>query len=181
MPAQNKSVNKPQSCRPHPYLTVGSGRLYGGADTDPIMDGTDIVVRLQDSAVRREDYTYPWSGHPDSTRVIIDLPIPDRGVPKNPRDYHALIDYLHEGLMNGLVVQVGCFGGHGRTGMVLASIMAQAYEGNPIKFVREHYCKKAVESEEQVKFLSDYYGCPKEPPSKEPLDSKLWSAYADYK
>ena len=64
-------------------------------------------------------------------------------------------------------VHVGCIGGHGRTGLVLSALVAQMTGmPDPISYVRKHYCTKAVESTEQVTFLTKHFGAAKVEPSK---------------
>lgn len=54
---------------------------------------------------------------------------------------------------------VCCIGGHGRTGTALAILTGLMLgEKEPIKFVREKYCKKCVESESQLKYVNDMLG-----------------------
>jgi hypothetical protein len=70
-------------------------------------------------------------------------------------------------LHDGKSIHVGCIGGHGRTGTVLTAIMAELTEKtDAIQWVRAHYCKKAVESEEQVDFLVKHYGVTTAKPTK---------------
>jgi hypothetical protein len=59
-------------------------------------------------------------------------------------------------------------GGHGRTGTVLAAIVAEMTEKkDAIQWVRKHYCKKVVESKVQVQFLMKHYGVSEAEPSKD--------------
>lgn len=53
-------------------------------------------------------------------------------------------------------VTVCCQGGHGRTGTVLAILagLMGADKINPVKFVREKYCYKAVETFNQLKYVA---------------------------
>lgn len=52
-------------------------------------------------------------------------------------------------------VEVGCVGGHGRTGTVLACMatLAGVKPQNAVKWVRKHYCEHAVESDDQAWFV----------------------------
>ena len=50
-------------------------------------------------------------------------------------------------------VYVGCAGGTGRTGLVLALLAACAGEPHPIAYVRANYKKHAVETRDQEKFI----------------------------
>ena len=51
----------------------------------------------------------------------------------------------------GCWVEVGCIGGHGRTGTVLAcmAVLAGVPSKKAVSWVRNNYCKEAVESKEQ--------------------------------
>lgn len=66
-------------------------------------------------------------------------------------------------LDKGLSVEVGCIGAHGRTGSVLAALVARA-EGlgtqEAIEEVRSRYCSLAVETVEQEKMLYEFCGEP---------------------
>jgi len=85
-------------------------------------------------------------------------------------DYYAtLVDTAVEMLEAGQRVEIACQGGHGRTGTLLAGILAKV-ESLPareaIDTLRKRYCKQAVESHAQVKQIYEYLG--EEPPSKPP-------------
>jgi protein-tyrosine phosphatase len=105
----------------------------------------------------------------------IHYPIEDQHAPKNVDRFQKMITYLCNQLQAGKTVHVGCIGGHGRTGVVIAAIVAEMKDyvmgqdnHDVIQWVRKHYCEKAVESWEQVKFLQKYYGVSKAEPSKVP-------------
>lgn len=80
---------------------------------------------------------------------------PDYGIPKLKP--WQVIHVANEGLRmarDGSVVEVGCIGGHGRTGMMLAIMVVVATEGKmtgdeAVAYVRANYCTKAVESKIQ--------------------------------
>ena len=59
----------------------------------------------------------------------------------------------------GRKIEVGCLGGHGRTGTLLSALVMAA-EGksalDAIKEVRRRYCEKAVESSAQLELLRSY-------------------------
>ncbi|MBI2099377.1 hypothetical protein HYT45_03140 [Candidatus Uhrbacteria bacterium] len=60
-------------------------------------------------------------------------------------------------LQKGKKIFAYCFAGHGRTGMLLASLVAvlesEEASPDPIFAVRERYCPKAVESNYQAEFV----------------------------
>jgi protein-tyrosine phosphatase len=64
-------------------------------------------------------------------------------------------------VLGGKVVEVGCFGGHGRTGTLLALIIGEVEGLNApeaIKAIRTRYCDKAVETYDQVEGIARYLG-----------------------
>jgi hypothetical protein len=53
-----------------------------------------------------------------------------------------------------------CVGGHGRTGTSIASVLIEhsgLNDTQAIKFIRENYCNKAVETKEQQEYLAQLY------------------------
>ncbi len=79
--------------------------------------------------------------------------------PSDLNQFKSLITWLHGMLLDKKKVHIGCVGGHGRTGTVLAALVRVMIEENDaIGYVRHHYCQKAVESEAQVSFLVRHFG-----------------------
>ena len=77
----------------------------------------------------------------------------DHGVPDLRRkDWRRLIEDLKH--IDGKVL-VHCMGGHGRTGTALAILLnlSSAISTDPVKYLRENYCEKVVESEAQISYL----------------------------
>ncbi len=61
----------------------------------------------------------------------------------------VLVDEAHEALVRGDTVEVGCIGGHGRTGTFLAALLVKVerLDGDAaVKRVKETYCLEAVET-----------------------------------
>ena len=52
-------------------------------------------------------------------------------------------------------VGIFCFGGHGRTGYVTAVILGKLGIDDPIRFLRKHYCEKAIESNAQIEHIAE--------------------------
>jgi len=148
----------------HPSIKIGKGTLYGGSASYPTYRKAHVYVALQSgsSCGLTSD---PW----DDQKVIeIHYGISDMRAPKDVPRFKKLIDYVCAALDAGKKVHIGCIGGHGRTGTVLSAIIAQAKgEKDAIQWVRKHYCKKAVESSEQIQFLMTHYGVSKVSGSKE--------------
>lgn len=136
----------------HPLLTFeGVGEIQGASCYTP-RDGFDIYIRLCLGA-RMPDQIVPWG--PQHLRYAI----VDQQAPKNKEEFDRLIDWTIEQMKAGKRVHVGCIGGHGRTGLFL-SVLTYKITGNEdsTAWVRENYCKKAVESHTQVEWLFKHYG-----------------------
>ena len=135
--------------------------VFGGSCSYPVWDDCDIYVGL-DYSMAEHPHRFPWNpGH------AIHFKITDGAAPKSVKDFRRLIEFLAEELRLGRRVHVGCIGGHGRTGIVLAALTAVLTgESDPIGYVRTHYCPKAVESAEQVDFLVKHYNAKKVAGSK---------------
>jgi protein-tyrosine phosphatase len=56
----------------------------------------------------------------------------------------------------GQSVEIGCLGGHGRTGTALAllAVLAGHPSDDAVDWVRTHYCPKAVETDEQQAYVT---------------------------
>jgi protein-tyrosine phosphatase len=60
----------------------------------------------------------------------------------------------------GQRVEVGCLGGHGRTGTVLGclAVLTGHPHGEAVAWVRARYCADAVETAEQERFVVGFEG-----------------------
>jgi hypothetical protein len=154
----------------HPAITFKGITLYGGQARNPKHKDCDVYVCLQagDSCGLASD---PWE---DQKVVEIHYPITDGGIPKDVTRFKLMIEYLCNQLHAGKKVHVGCIGGHGRTGLVLAAIIASLGEKDAITWLRKNYCAKAVETSLQVSFLAKYYGVTKVDGSQSLLDYKSY-------
>lgn len=149
----------------HKVLTIKDGvTIVGGAASDPVKGEYDLMVSF-DSSKQHDVRAYPWHEKP---LEFIYYTISDMNAPSNPDGFRCLIDYVAKRLNEGARVHVGCFSGHGRTGLFLAALYAtMTGEKDAITYVRENYCKKAVESKSQVDFLVKHYGVTRVEGSKE--------------
>lgn len=139
--------------------------VHGGSASTPLLQTHDIYVAL-DWGVSHDPKAYPWYG----TRQFISYPIDDMRTPKDPVDFKLMIKWLAEQIVAGKNVHVGCIGGHGRTGMVLAALVAViSGDVDAITYTREHYCHKAVETDSQVAWLVKHFGV------KSVAGTKQWS------
>lgn len=155
----------------HPALIVGTAKIYGGSCYSPIITDADVYVGF-DGGMKQTKCQYPWE--PQSTVVEFLYKITDMAAPSDANSFKKLIEYLMFQLADGKKVHCGCIGGHGRTGTVFAALVQAATgEKDAITFVRNHYCKKAVESAAQIDFLHKHFGITKVEGTKE-----SWSSYS---
>lgn len=65
-------------------------------------------------------------------------------------------------LNNGEKIAIFCEGGHGRTGYIASCLVGTLDPDidDPIKFVRDNYCKHAVESSNQIESIAEFLGKP---------------------
>ena len=86
--------------------------------------------------------------------LVIKLDWPDQGAPPVPFDWWEKLYQLIQD--RKWKVLFTCTGGHGRTGTAVACMYALAGIDKPIKEVRKHYCKSAVESLKQEDYIDDF-------------------------
>lgn len=180
----------------HPMLKLGKAELRGSSCHSPIVMDSDVYVGL-DHTMEQTIRRFPWESGDQ-----VHYPITDLHAPKNPELFGKMVEWLSDQIVLGRSVHVGCFGGHGRTGLLLAALISNLwmnYESDQgalkvdplleaeleafkfmadlpdqdllkdhdfIGWLRKNYCKKAVESHEQIKFLMDHYGAKKVAPIK---------------
>jgi hypothetical protein len=142
----------------HAGLKIGEYTVYGGNCATPAVHDADIYVGLDPSF---STFLLPMCafGREDRSCERIYYYIRDMSVPGDPNEFKSLIDYLIKNIRAGKKVHIGCIGGHGRTGIVLAAL-ANVLGGieDAITYVRENYCEKAVETAEQGRFLNRHFG-----------------------
>lgn len=148
-----------------------------------VIDAPTPVKAMNEAAAELFATSLGLAGRPDAAKAFLRLPIKDYGVPYylSKEYWVALADEIRELILHGEKVVVFCQGGHGRTGMV-ASILchhlnAEAVGDDPVKWVRERYCEKAVETNDQHKYVHTMLGLP-EP--KLPEKSSAYYGYGMY-
>lgn len=148
----------PRCYESHPALKVGDKLIYGGSCISPVVKDADIYIGLDHGMTQSYD-AYPWN---ESKVVEVFFPIVDRNIPKNPAEFRKMIDWICNQLHSDKKVHVGCIGGHGRTGMVLSAVVnVMTGEKDAVTYVRDNYCKKAVETSGQIDFLNKQFGITK--------------------
>lgn len=97
---------------------------------------------------------------PKSAIPIIYVPWYDgRGLPVSTLKW--LIKTILDKMEQGYTVELGCLGGHGRTGTILACMVIEAEGLDPkdaINQVKEQYCQEAVETLTQVTSIYTFAG-----------------------
>ena len=141
----------------HKPLSVAGGKLLGGSCIEPA-EGYDIYVGL-DWAMRR-DPRYPWNDPSTSQVVEVYFPITDGGIPKDVVEFKKMVGWLIDQLGLGKAVHIGCIGGHGRTGLLIAALVSHVdgIGSSAAEWVRMHHCKQAIETTKQAKFLREHFG-----------------------
>lgn len=135
-------------------------RHYG--EIVKLPDGTPIMcssqhTRKADDETRPQIGCYMASGwSPEWVSYYLNWT--DHGVPKVPdADVLWLIDTLLSMARAGTVVEIGCIGGHGRTGSLLAIMALKAGITDAkaaMDFVWKDYCKEAIESTKQEWYIA---------------------------
>lgn len=131
-------------------------------DAVTFADGTTVVgVRflVDDPYTREQPPTFGlyfdehWAPPWDHAH----LPWIDFGVP-DATELHVALEDLLDRSRRGERVEVGCLGGHGRTGTALAclAVLTGTPPSEAVAWVRTTYCHKAVETEEQRAFASEF-------------------------
>ncbi len=87
---------------------------------------------------------------------------PDFGVPSDtPKVVDALKALLNRAC-SGERVEIGCIGGHGRTGTALGclAIMCGHPPSEAVAWVKANYCQEAVETPDQERFVTSFATTP---------------------
>jgi hypothetical protein len=125
-----------------------------------LIDGTAVVgvTFVADSPYSREvaptfglyldeHWSPPWP------HAHVDWP--DFGLPTDTEAFRAALGNALQRARDGEHVELGCLGGHGRTGTALAclAVLAGAPPSEAMAWVRANYCEKAVETAAQEAFV----------------------------
>lgn len=154
----DKGFAKHVSCyHSHPALKMPGTELliYGGSCYTPEVKDADLYVGF-DAGMTPTKKAFPWNPGDE-----VFFPIKDMGVPSNVTEFKKMVQWVREQLEAGKKVHCGCIGGHGRTGMFFSALVSTFNTPDATTYVRENYCKKAVESTEQVKWLHEHFGITK--------------------
>jgi hypothetical protein len=99
-----------------------------------------------------EKWGPPW------THAHVDWP--DFGVPPDIDALRRDLAALLERARGGEAVELGCWGGHGRTGTAIGclAVMTGTPAADAVDWVRAHYCDRAIETPEQEAFVRSFTG-----------------------
>lgn len=145
----------------HPPLVLPKGQtIYGGSCISPTVKDCDIYVGF-DHGMRPSQRSWPWKKGEEFL-----FHITDGSIPTQPEEFKKLIAWSLKRLDEGKRIHCGCIGGHGRTGLYLCALVIEQDPTikDPIQWVRDRYCTKAVETNSQVDFLVEHYGAKKVAP-----------------
>jgi hypothetical protein len=84
---------------------------------------------------------------------------PDFGVPEDPDLLRRALTDLLDRAREGALVEIGCLGGHGRTGTALAcvAVLTGTPADEAVAWVRANYCYKAVETDSQEHLVATFH------------------------
>lgn len=137
-------------------------RPHAHRDEVTFVDGTTVVGArfLVDDPYRPDPapafglyldrrWAPPW----DHTHLRwVDFGVPDAA------ELRVALDGVLDRARRGERVEVGCLGGHGRTGTALAclAVLTGTPSAEAVAWVRAVYCEKAVETDEQREFVASF-------------------------
>jgi len=165
----------------HKVIPVeGGGKLIGGRCGNPTVNDADAYISFDSLTHPVFPESFPWNQGGDSFL----FPIPNGSVPSDVDEFHSMVEWTCQQLTQGKTIHCGCIGGHGRTGVFIAAVVAtlesdfgfepqgltysDAGDGfvypDITKWVRENYCERAVETQVQVDWLLEHYSVTAEVP-----------------
>ena len=134
--------------------------LSGSSDRQTPVQGPDptVAIYLDVTWLRGKVLSNGGMKKPEGEPHIVYLNWPDYGVVEVQR-LMCIARWALEQLEAGHTLEVGCVGGHGRTGTFVAGMMVVTgfHPDDAIKEVRTNYCPNAVESKPQEKLLQELY------------------------
>lgn len=149
-------------CKHRGHALVGVPTLMGSSYRDGLlMPGNSVTVILTREALERA-FPAGWASYASSEfnthlrGAVIYWPWVDMKVPEDLEQAARRILELHRVHEAGTTIEVACYGGHGRTGTllaVLAALHAEWPAQEAVSRFRDAYCHRAVESQEQELFV----------------------------
>lgn len=148
----------------HPPYEIAPGlTIYGGSGNTPAVLDAEVYIGFDHGMDK--SIPFPWEAVTPPVKVF--FPITDMSVPQNLDQFKNLIVWTAEQLHAGKKVHAGCIGGHGRTGLFFSALRKYLTgDEDATTHVRANYCKKVVESRQQVDWLHQHFGIKKVPATK---------------
>lgn len=86
---------------------------------------------------------------------VIVYPWPDLGVPREPVRFMRAVKWILQQAEQGKRVEIGCAGGHGRTGTTLATmlVLQGMIPARAAQKIRRAYCHEAIETRAQMQII----------------------------
>ena len=86
---------------------------------------------------------------------LVAYPWPDLGVPREPARFTRALQWILHQAAQGKRVEIGCAGGHGRTGTTLATmlVLQGMSPKRAVQSIRRTYCHEAIETRSQMKMI----------------------------
>lgn len=136
----------------HKPFDLGNGyQIHGGSCIRPI--DADVYAGFDLGMKQHLKKMLPWNNQ------AVLYPIVNNSVPKDLEEFKKLLDWLIGHVTTGKKVHIGCIGGHGRTGIVLAALRyTMTGDTEAAMKVRGLYCGKAIETQDQLDWLRDNFG-----------------------
>jgi hypothetical protein len=154
----NKNISGERCYKSHPALSIGTGTLIGGSCGFPVAKEAFAFIGF-DWNMHIPEYDYANDEVAAHRPHVIHHKITDMQAPANATEFKKLVQWTAAQLLAGETIHCGCIGGHGRTGTFICAVVKEALGiEDAINWVRENYCKKAVESGVQVEFLKKHFG-----------------------
>jgi hypothetical protein len=146
-------------------FTAGNVSVYGGGNSRGLKVWEDSFMIDMGDVVDEKYVEFAGCYYPELfTLKLIKVACKDYSIPNiGDTFWSRLVNILkNESVDKPIKVVCCCLGGHGRTGIAL-SILAGLFDVVPtdvcpVTWVREHYCKNAVESDKQLNYIEEVTG-----------------------
>lgn len=135
----------------HPKDGIERGAFAGSPDVGLYLD----TRWASDQLLVTPGTVAPFTRRRSSPNTVVLFPWPDYGVPSDRRSLVKVLRWVLTLAAKGQTLEIGCMGGHGRTGTALAALLVlQGLTGEAaIRRVRRRYCDEAIESRPQLDFV----------------------------
>lgn len=130
--------------------------------------GVDVIINLASANERK---VTPYTVPPDTNVTVINFPIKDTSIPDDRIAFCSLVVKICDFLSKGMKVYIHCKGGHGRSGLLVAAVIAYNRHISPhdaIALTNEYHSSRRVmkeiwrsigspQTDNQKKFVIDMF------------------------